>query len=52
MGMPAQEPIISTILGKKSDLQNRNFSHLVCGSAVDKPHCYLIILSALNFFHI
>ena len=32
MGMPAQEPIINSILGKKSDLQNRNFSHLVWGS--------------------
>lgn len=32
MGMPAQEPIINSILGKKSDLQNRNFSHLVWGA--------------------
>lgn len=29
MGMPSQEPIISSLLGRKSDLQNRNFSHLV-----------------------
>ena len=52
MGMPAQEPIISSILGKKSDLQNRDFSHLVCGSGVGKLHSYLIILSALNFLYI
>lgn len=31
MGMLAQEPIIISILGKKSDLQNRSFSHLVVG---------------------
>lgn len=30
MGMPAQKPIISSILGKKSDLQSRNFGHVVC----------------------
>lgn len=52
MGMPAQEPIISSVLGKKSDLQNRSFSHLVCGNGVDKPYCYWIILSALNFLYI
>ena len=32
MGMPAHEPIIKSILGKKSDLQNRNFSNLVWGA--------------------
>lgn len=52
MGMPAQEPITSSILGKKSDLQSRNFDHLVSGSGGDKPHCPLILLSALNFLHI
>lgn len=32
MGTPAEEPIINSILGKKSDLQNRNCSHLVWGA--------------------